>query len=338
MCCKDGNNDRRCNAWVSLYPHGVLAEGCLRDPSWIHSLSIPSNQSIFNQLIYIDLPTLKLKCIKNASHGSFGFIDLALMETEHGAKEVYVKRPIIAGRSLFYEACIQKVVAKSLEKIGFPTGAPKLLRLFSLRDKSVCFAMEAVEGACILDTYLETVPPAALPRVIIDCLLQLCAMMWHLNNVLGMNHRDLKPSNFLIVEHETPVRKVLTIETEIIEIMSSYSLTLIDFGFSCVGSTVTQKADVSLSTVYEKEDPCPKEGRDMYLFIGFLYASFYDKLPSTLRSLLESWLDQPGSNLCSFIRKDAESAKKWLYFIAGNTNIKKFHSSPIRIVRDLSTF
>ena len=338
MCFKDGANNIRCDAWVSLYPNGVLAEGCLRDPSWIHSLVVSSNQSIFNQHIYIDLPTLKLKFIRNITHGSFGFIDLASLETEYGAKEVYVKRPIHPGKSLFYEACIQKAVGKSLEKIGFPTGAPKVVRLFSLRDKSVCFAMDVVEGSCTLDKYLESVPPAMLSRVIIDCLLQLCAMIYHLHSVLGMNHRDLKPSNFLIVVHETPVRKVLRIEREIIEIMSSYSLTLIDFGFSCIGSVTTQKADVSFSTVHEKDDPCPKEGRDLFLFAGFLYASYYDKLPTTLRCLLESWIDQPGANLCKYIRKDAETSKKWLYFMAANTNIKKFHSSPIRIVTDLNTF
>jgi len=334
MCFKD----RRCECWISLEDIGIPSQGCLNDSQWVKKLDIPSHQSIFNQHNYIDLPTMKLTCIKNAMHGSFGFIDLGFYETQNDSKEVYVKRPILPGRSLFYEACIQKLVRESLRHIGFPTGAPKVVQLFRLRDNSVCFAMEPIEGAITLDSYLAGIPVVSLSRVIIDCLLQLCAMVWHLNNVLSMNHRDLKPSNFLVVEHDAPVTKILTIENEIIEIASSCSLTLIDFGFSCVGSAITQRSTISLSTVYEKEDPCPKEGRDLYLFVGFLYLDYYDKMPNTMRCLFESWLDQSGSNLCPFMRKDKENSKKWLYFMAGNTGIKQFHSTPMQIVKDLQHF
>ena len=201
--------DRRCEAWISLDSIGIRAEGCLKEPAWIQSLSIPCNQSIFNQCTYIDLPTMKLTCTKNVSHGTFGFIDTASYETEYISKEVYVKRPILSGKSLLYEACIQKVAGDSLARIGFPTGAPSLVRIFSLRDKSVCFAMEPIINAITLDRYLDKMPVSHLPRVLIDCMFQLCAMVWHLNNVLGMNHRDIKPSNFLIIEHE-PITKILT--------------------------------------------------------------------------------------------------------------------------------
>jgi hypothetical protein len=113
---------------------------------------------------------------------------------------------------------------------------------------------------------------------------------------------------------------------------------LIDFGFSCIGSIETHVSEVSLSTVYPASDPCPKEGRDLYLFLGLLYIDYYSRLPLQLRTLFESWLQEPGSNLCSFMRKDKESSKKWLYFMAGNDSIKRFHSSPERIVRDLEAF
>jgi serine/threonine protein kinase len=159
-------------------------------------------------------------------------------------------------------------------------------------------------------------------------------MVWYLDTTLGINHRDLKPSNFLITEHE-PKLRILQIEDEIIEIESKYSLTFIDFGFSCLGSTDTHISDISLSTVYSRADPCPKEGRDMYLFLAFLYIDFYSKLPSKLLSLFEVWLNIPGSNIMSFMRKDKETTKKWIYFIAGNENIKKFNSSPSKIVKDL---
>lgn len=331
MCVKD----KRCVAWISLEDVGILSSGCLRDSTWLSTISVLCNQSLFNQAVYIDLPNVKLTCVKTVSQGKFGSIDEAVYETATKKQKVYVKRPIIAGKNLLYEACIQKLVGEKLSSIGFPTGAPKLCSIFRLRDDSICFAMEQIDSAVTLDKYLDLVPNTQLSNIIVDCLLQLSAMVWYLDSILGTNHRDLKPSNFLIVEHPHPIRKIITIENEILELNSTHSLTFIDFGFSCLGSTETHISDISLSTVYSKADPCPKEGRDMYLFIAFLYIKYISYLPPKLISLFESWLDVPGTNLCSFMRKDKDNSKKWIYFITGNENITKFNSCPIQIIKDL---
>jgi serine/threonine protein kinase len=328
--------EKRCRAWISLESMGIPAQGCLRDSKWFNSIIVPCHHSILNQTKYIDLPDRKLICVKNVAHGKFGFIDRAHYESQNKHSEVYVKRPILPGKSLLYEACIQKLVGENLSYIGFPTGAPQVLSTFRLKDESVCFAMEEIPGATTLDKYLESTNPNNISTVIIECLLQLSAMIWYLDTVLGINHRDLKPSNFLIVEHP-PKQRILQIENEILEIESKYSLTFIDFGFSCLGSTETQISDVSLSTVYSKKDPCPKEGRDMYLFLAFLYINFHTKLPEKLLSLFQYWLNVPGSNIISFMRKDKEFAQDWIYFIAGREDIKQFNSSPCRIVKDLQT-
>jgi len=321
---------KKCIAWVSLESMGIPSSGCLRSSSWLRSIIVPSHPSILRPSIYIDQPGCMLTCMKTLSHGSFGYIDVARYETEKGVKEVYVKRPIRPGKSLLQEACVQQWAHLHMKDIGFPMGAPEVLRIFRLRDESICFAMEPIEGATTLNAYFDN--SSCFSSSLIDCLLQISAMAWYLDHTLGMNHRDLTPSNFLVVEHE-PMRKILTIENEIIEISSRRSLTLIDFGFSCIGSTETHVSDLSLSTVYSMSDPCPKEGRDLYLFLGLVYIDYYDRLPPTLRTLFEGWLT--GSNLCRFMRQDKEHSKKWLYFMAGNEQIKRFDSRPERIVADL---
>jgi len=329
---------KQCDAYVSLDSVGITAHGCLRTSEWLKYLPIPSSQSIINPSVYVSTSTVKITCIKNIAHGTFGYIDTAWYETSSGKKEVYVKRPIIPGKSLLQEACVQKFVGGELHKIGFPTGAPRVLHIFRLRDDSICFAMEPIEHAYTLDIYLNDMQSSMMSSLLVDCLLQLSAIVWHLNNIVGINHRDLKPSNFLIVKH-TPVRKVLIIENEIIEISSSYSLTMIDFGFSCLGSVKTHIVDMSLSTVYPKLDPCPKDGRDLFLFVGMLYIDYYHKLPHTLQKLFESWLEDPNSSskLCHLMRKDGENTKQWLYFMAGNTGIHNLRSYPLRILRDLES-
>lgn len=325
----------KCIAWISLDNIGFPSHGCLRDPTYLNSLKIPCYQSIIEPRKYIDLPNKKLIFIKTVAHGKFGYIDEVQLETTYKIEKLFCKRPVIAGKSLIYEALMLKLVGETLEKVGFPNGAPKLCSIFKLKDDSICFAMEQIENAMTLDRYLERLPINKLIFIIIDCLFQLCSIIWHLNNILGVNHRDLKPSNFLVVEHSEPVTKVLSVENEIFEIESRYSLTLIDFGFSCLGSVETHVSDISLSTVYSKNDPCPKDGRDIFIFLSFLYIDYYAKLPDKLLKLFEAWLDVPGSKLCSFMRRDKETSKNWIYFMAGNEKISKFNCSPLKIIKDL---
>lgn len=327
-------DDHKCNAWISLDSVGVSAQGCLRSSQWIRDLSLPCLQSATHSSIYIDDPSVSLTCIKNVYHGSFGSIDLALYRTSEGVKEVYVKRPLIPGKSLLYEACVKILVGNVLKEIGFPTGAPHVLRVFRLRDDSIGFVMEQIEGAVTLNAYLESTDPSCFSYVIIDCLFQLSAMMWYLENMIGLNHRDLTPGNFLVVEHE-PRQKIISVGTEVFPIISTHTLTLIDFGFSCIGSVETQQSELSLSTVYPITDPCPKNGRDLYLFIGFIYIDYYDHLPITLRTLFESWLQEAGTKLCKFIMRMNDKTKQWLYFTTGNDKIKRFHSTSEQIVTDL---
>jgi serine/threonine protein kinase len=328
---------RRCGAWISLVCLGVSLEGCLRSPEWLRSVHLPCHQSLINPSNYIELPHESLTCIKTVSHGAFGYIDWGKYKKGNDEHYVYIKRPILPGKSLLHEACVQHVVSERLAEIGFLRGAPRVLRLVSFRDRSVGFVMEPIDGAVTLDRYLDSIPVSSLSNAIIDCLLQLCGMIWYIEQQVGINHRDLTPNNFLVVEHPSQT-KIINIENEIIDLTSTRSLTLIDFGFSCLGSIETHQSQLSLSTVYPTTDPCPKEGRDLFLFLGLLYIEYYTRLPPQLLTLFESWLQEPGSNLCKFMRKDKESSKKWLYFMAGNDHIKRFHTCPIRIVTDLQAF
>jgi len=313
----------KCNTWISLHSVGIPAEGCSKDLSWV-----PPFHSSQMGHAYINLPNKRLLCTDVIAHGQFGQIDVALYQTDKEKKEVYVKKPILT-ESLLHEACIQKLVGESLASVGFPLGAPPLVSIFSLCNGSVCFAMDPIPGAITLDRCLEAATVHEIPTIVIDCLLQLCGMLCYLHSHLGLNHRDLKPSNFLIREHD-PMLKRFMVDGEPLEIYSRYSLTIIDFGFACIGTA--EKTEVSLSTVYSTTDRCPKEGRDLFLFLGLLYLDFYAKLPLTLRELFEVWTDP---NICAFMRKNKEYSMQWLYFMAGNERIQRFPCTPLRIVRDL---
>ncbi len=331
------NKNKKCECWISLDSIGLNTEGCLKDIEWLRSISVPCTQSLINQHSLVNQGSTKLTFLKSVSHGSFGSIDLGLLEINGIKKEVYIKTPIKSEKNLLYEACIQKLVGEHLEKIGFPNGAPKVLYIFKQHDKSVCFAMEPIHNATTLSELLETSNISQNFNIIMDCLLQVCAMVWYLDNVLGINHRDLKPSNFLIYKHPTE-KKLIVVEDEIFEINSNYSISFIDFGFSCLGSTKTHVSDLSLSTVYSQIDPCPKEGRDMYLFLSFLYIEFYNRLPHDLISLLEKWLTIPNTNMIKFLKKYGMKSQEWIYFLTGNPEIKSFNCTPYTIIKELYNF
>jgi serine/threonine protein kinase len=239
------------------------------------------------------------------------------------------------GKNLLYEACMQQLVGERLADIGFQHGAPRVHRVFRLRDGSVGFAMEPIEGACTLDNYLLSVSDACLSNVIVDCLLQLCAMLWHLNHQVGINHRDLTPSNFLVVDH-APMRKILTIENDIIEISSTRSLTLIDFGFSCLGSPETQKADLSLSTIYPVSDPCPKEGRDLFQLIASMWSIpvIRGKFGKDIREVIHELLQYRGSSYVDLVLKNLNS--HWIYLAVSDSSFRHPPLQPFSLLLKLN--
>jgi len=322
MCGK-----HHCSAWISLHSVGIATEGCIKDPAFISSIyPLLSSSQMGNA--YINLPFKRLLYIDTITQGQFGFIDLAIYQDANDKKEVYVKRPILQ-EDLLMEACIQKLAHDSLARIGFPLGTPPVVSIFSLHNGSVCFAMDPIPHTITLDRFLHGSKQSNMDAIIIECLLQLCAMLSQLHHDLGMNHRDLKPSNFLIREH-SPIEKKLIIDDIHLTILSRYSLTMIDFGFACLGQFT--KTDISLSTVYSINDCCPKDGRDLFLFLGMLYAEYHTKLSPALRALFETWVD---IKLCAFMQKNKEYSVQWLYFMAGNERILRFPSTPSRIIKDL---
>jgi serine/threonine protein kinase len=322
--------------------YGQPSYGCFCDDEWLSSLVAPLHSSRIHPSLYIDLPHKKLHYLRTVAHGKFGYIDMARYETGGEVTEVYVKRPIPVSarpREIVYEACIQTIVRNTFLKAGFSSVCvPRVLDIFQLHSGWIGFSMEQIHGAVALTTWLQQVREEKddLSELFMEILLQAVGMVWNMNRV-GVNHRDLKPSNFLIHQGEQRAYR-LEVEGRCIGWVSSYYLTLIDFGFACVGSIQTHQAHVSLGTVYSSSDPCPKEGRDLYLFLGLLYTDYYSHMSSGLALLFESWLEVAGSNLCSFMRRDGENAKMWLYFLTGSEQVKQLHCHPVRILHDLVTW
>ena len=341
-----GTSDEKeeCPLVISVKNMGIYAReprGCAMDKAWLDSFRITCHHSLFHPMVYIDLPDKKLTCLRTVSQGQFGYIDLARYDTMEGTKEVYVKRPIQDKEGneekTVYEPYLQQMVREGLARFGFSHHVPRVLEVFRLRNGSICFAMEQVDEGVTLDTFLNAYPAVDVSSILVEILYQVAMMVWFMNDGLGVNHRDLKPSNFLLRVMPEPVTYSFRVDglTSPVEWTSRFHLSMIDFGFACVGAVDTRRARVSLSTIYSERDPCPKDGRDIFLFLGYLYGDYYQRMNPTLRGQFESWLSIPGADFCGFLRREQESAKQWLYYLTGSEQINQLRSCPLLIIRQL---
>ena len=222
----------------------------------------------------------------------------------------------------------------SLDRGGFEKGAPRVVDVFRLLDNSICFSMDLIQNAKPLSDLLASCGPAELTPLLLDVLLHVTAMLAHLEADLGMNHRDLKPSNLLVETHE-PRERRLTVGDKTARILSPHTITLIDFGFSCVGNASSQKADLAIGDVYGVADPCPKPGRDLFMFLAFLYMECGKRIAPDLRQLFGAWLQNGKTGLLAKLDTYGHEFDQWIYFITGNEQVAAFDCSPSRVFRDL---
>jgi hypothetical protein len=86
-------------------------------------------------------------------------------------------------------------------------------------------------------------------------------------------------------------------------------------------------------------DPCPKDGRDMFMFFSFLYLQLHTKYGdrdlTAVKSYFEKWLENDVTGILNKIEKMGADFDKWIYFITGNDKIKRFKCTPEVIFNDL---
>lgn len=253
------------------------------------------------------------------------------------AKVPITNHNICKPHAFLKEAIVQKLSADCLRENGFPNGCPDVLDIFKLADGRLCFTMEIFYGSMRLDYFTESLDTSNVPNFscfIIESVVQVVAMLNILQVKLGMNHRDIKTSNILI--SEVP-RKLIDLEKAIdrgITISTKYQITLIDFGFACVG------CDIHLGNAYSPTDPCPKKGRDIFMFITFLFADYGEHIFGPLRHCFKNWIERDygtlsGKKLWKFITRFRKKSYYWIYSIAANSQIKEFPYASSEIIMDL---
>lgn len=330
MCVQCGHV---CNTWFDLRRIGLQGEGCIRNTAFLSNIQVPCTQNVINPRIYVQQPSRRLTALKTMPGATYSRIEIG---QDISNQHVFIKSPLIPGKSLLYEACIQQMVKDSLDRGHFVRAAAAVHDVFKLSDGSICFSMDIFEEAVPLSVLIQRLQNTDLTSLVLELLLQLSAMLYHLATDLGMNHRDLKPSNIMVEMRKQSKPLVLKVDAHRITIHSQMSISLVDFGFSCIGRTGSQVSDLAIGDVYSSADPCPKDGRDLYMFLAFLYMDCGKRIGEDLRILFGKWLQNDVTGILRKIDRYGHEFDPWIYFITGNERIRKFECCPERIFQDLS--
>jgi serine/threonine protein kinase len=132
-------------------------------------------------------------------------------------------------------------------------------------------------------------------RDFLEILAQIAYILYHLQSSLRLNHRDVKINNILIRRRRTPV----TLDLDGLSLKTQFEITLIDFGFACVGCPPPKQPLTAFQagSWFPFGELCCKAGRDIaqLLFCIHCYFPFEDYLTGSIRSVVHAWMKIPWS-------------------------------------------
>jgi serine/threonine protein kinase len=134
-------------------------------------------------------------------------------------------------------------------------------------------------------------------RFLIELLGQLAFILHHLQEGLRLNHRDVKINNIMIRSRSSRDPFLLDLSGSSMTVASE--LTLIDFGFACVGCPPPMQPTTAFQagSWFPMRDICCKKGRDLaqLLFCIHCYFPLDAYITTELCAEIRSWLQIPWS-------------------------------------------
>jgi serine/threonine protein kinase len=247
-------------------------------------------------------------------------------------KRVYLKESF-KQVSFKEEALLQKLSQESLVSVGLAAAVPPVLDIFIEPAGFVVFTMECYDDYTILSNSITD--GSATDSLLAEIVFQIAFFLHVLTDKVGLNHRDIKTSNILYKSVATR-NKNLRYGGFSFDFSSQAEVALVDFGFSCAGLEVGQPALVKAGIYYGAKDPCPKTGRDLYLFISLLLRDLYiQRRGGRLVEWLEKRLWLAGKDVVGFIKKYLEKDPDWLYFLAGDSSLVFPHCEPTIVLQSM---
>jgi serine/threonine protein kinase len=238
------------------------------------------------------------------------------------------------------EAVLQHIAGDCLADAGFPNAAPPVLDIFISPNGLIVFTMECCDDSNILSTSLAE--GSVGEQQLVGILFQIAFFLQVLEAKLGLNHRDIKTSNILIKDLETS-RCIFDYGGFRWQLLKNIDVVLVDFGFSCLGMAMGRPSLIKSGIYYNPRDPCPKLGRDLYLFCSLLLKDLYtvgidvSSIGITkVIEFLEKRLALEKIDVPAFLKKYNDKEPDWLYFLTGDSSLVFPHCEPSIILQSLA--
>ncbi len=163
---------------------------------------------------------------------------------------------------------------------------------------SMSFCMSYVKGRTLysyMQKYWRAASRSANGTFFLEVLAQVAYILHHLQRSLRLNHRDVKVNNILV----RPLASPVLLELGGRSMWIRHEVTLIDFGFACVGCP-PPRAPVTVfqaGSWFPFGELCCKVGRDIaqLLYCIHCYFPVNEYLPDNIGDAVRTWIQIPWS-------------------------------------------
>ena len=290
-------------------------------------LSLPNTSTPkqhFDNYIYVNSKKrCKILYKEINNQGRYGLIQKCtrIDDATQQSETVVVKRPRSPLLSLAPEAILQAVCFKTVVKAGLNGSIAKPRDIFIISNE-VRYTMEYIDGISF-QTFLN-LPGTDVEKSFLNCLMQLCFILYTLDLHLNFDHRDLRVENIWIRPLNS--EQVYTLENadKVYKVAFKYQVVLLDFGFACIGDS-TRRAIVNLGNdVFSPIDPCPKPGRDLYQFLNSVFENkqIQEKFSHEFLEQIQFWM-----------RPHKIRSSKLSYVITYDPKFENKFLQPIELIR-----
>lgn len=179
------------------------------------------------------------------------------------------------------EALLHILAWRTIQHTATPWAIPRPFEVFGDHSAAkpgwltMSLCMSYVRGRTIhsyMEKYWRPDTPEKNTEMFLGLLAQTAYILYHLQAQMRLNHRDVKVNNLLIRARKEPLR----LELAGLTIEIPFELTLIDFGFACVGCPPPKQPNTVLQagSWFPLGELCCKAGRDLAQLIFCIHCYF----------------------------------------------------------------
>jgi serine/threonine protein kinase len=257
------------------------------------------------------------------------------------------------------EALLHILAWRALQKSATPWAIPRPYEIFGERTttgapgwRKISFCMNYVRGETLMAYLASNWRPETRmenTRLFLEILGQLAYILHFLQVELRLNHRDVKSNNVMMRRRTYGHSATLTLGGA--SLQTGYAVSLIDFGFACVGCPPPQKSLTAFQagSWFEMGEVCCKAGRDIAQLLICIHCSYpldiY--LTDTVAALVREWVQIPwrrgiADGLAGFTKKGYPNPAgsraeyhKGVYKFLQRREVDPVACSPARIFKEV---